>query len=229
VQEVKKIISYSLWGQNPKYLQGAIENARGCASFYPEFRCRFYVSVDVPRPIIWHLEELGAEIVEVESSNNWSGLFWRFRALEDADVCLVRDADSRLSQRERNCYDAWTQSELPIFTMHDHPAHIREFRMMPGLSGFRKGAAPSLVYDIELWTQLSKNITYGNDYYFFSHIWDTHLKGKVLIFDSIHPGVDDAVDFPTSRKGLEFVGKVFEHDNKTVPEHEAALQRWLDK
>ncbi len=225
---MSKIISYSLWGQSPKYLHGAVENARLVSSYYPEFRCRFYVSNDVPGPVICHLEELGAEIVEVESSDNWSGLFWRFRALEDADICLVRDCDSRLTQRERDCFDVWQKTDFPMFTMYDHPFHPRSAGIMPGLSGFRKDAIPSLKYDIELWMSLVKDVRYGSDYMLIERIWQTRFRGKVLIFDSIHPGFEGAIDFPTPRKGLEFVGKVWNSDGSTtVLEHEVVLQNWI--
>ncbi len=38
-----KIISFSLWGQNPKYLTGAIRNAVLVKQIYPDWVCRFYV------------------------------------------------------------------------------------------------------------------------------------------------------------------------------------------
>jgi len=41
---MKKVISYSIWGDNPKYATGAIK-------IYPDWICRFYVGQSVPNEI----------------------------------------------------------------------------------------------------------------------------------------------------------------------------------
>jgi len=37
---MKKIISFSLWGDNPIYTQGAIRNAELAKEVYPDWVCR---------------------------------------------------------------------------------------------------------------------------------------------------------------------------------------------
>jgi tagatose-1,6-bisphosphate aldolase non-catalytic subunit AgaZ/GatZ len=39
---VKKLICFSLWGDDKKYLHGALENAELSKRFYPDWRCRYY-------------------------------------------------------------------------------------------------------------------------------------------------------------------------------------------
>ncbi len=36
---MKRVISYSLWGDNPKYTIGAIKNAELALTYYPDFEC----------------------------------------------------------------------------------------------------------------------------------------------------------------------------------------------
>ncbi len=48
---MKKIISFSLWGDNPKYTIGAIENAKLAKTIYPDWICRFYVGNSTPDEI----------------------------------------------------------------------------------------------------------------------------------------------------------------------------------
>ena len=40
---MKKIISFCLWGDDPKYTKGAIENADIATELYPSWTCRYYV------------------------------------------------------------------------------------------------------------------------------------------------------------------------------------------
>ena len=50
---MKRVISFSLWGDNPTYTIGAIKNADLALRFYPEFECWFYIHKDsVPNNII---------------------------------------------------------------------------------------------------------------------------------------------------------------------------------
>ena len=54
---MKKIISFSLWGTNPKYTIGAIKNADLAEEIYPDWVCRYYVAQDVPRGVLFKLED----------------------------------------------------------------------------------------------------------------------------------------------------------------------------
>ena len=42
------LITFSLFGDNPLYCVGAVENARLAKEIYPEWIARFYVAQDVP-------------------------------------------------------------------------------------------------------------------------------------------------------------------------------------
>ena len=45
------VISFSLWGDNPKYTIGAIKNAMLAKDIYPGWICRFYLGRSVPEKI----------------------------------------------------------------------------------------------------------------------------------------------------------------------------------
>jgi len=55
---MKKIISYSLWGDNPMYTIGAIRNAELTPIVYPGWISRFYCGESVPTDIIKTLKSL---------------------------------------------------------------------------------------------------------------------------------------------------------------------------
>ena len=93
-----RLITFSLFGDNPLYCQGAVENAKIARVIYPEWTPRFYVAQDVPEHYIEEIEGYGAEVVRCEKKNSYDGLNWRFRPLNEPDVeywiCLLYTSPS---------------------------------------------------------------------------------------------------------------------------------------
>jgi hypothetical protein len=108
-----KVISFSLWGDDPKYNRGAIENAKLAAEIYPDWVCRFhYPAMNAPVAAFAEITGLHEcnleEIPNVQIRRNlenagWRGMFWRFYDIFDneVEVMISRDCDSRLSLREK--------------------------------------------------------------------------------------------------------------------------------
>jgi hypothetical protein len=216
---MQKVISYSLWGLNPKYYIGAIRNVEMAKTVYPEYKLKFYVDVLVPRGILIQLEDMGAEITEMGVIGDFRGMFWRFDAVNKYDIVLIRDTDSRLSLREKAAVDEWAESNSGVHTIFDHPYHSQQFLIMPGLSGFKRGAYSSLDTRIKIFSQVDR---YGIDYEFFNGIF-SEIKNNIFIHDSIYGRGKDL----KKRQGLEFCGKIYDENEQTVLEHEEVLKRWL--
>ena len=120
-----KIISFSLWGTDPKYCIGAVENLKLQQEIYPGWICRFYVDSSIPEDTLQVLIDGGAEIVVKNLSDGYEGLFWRFEPGFD-ETCerfIVRDCDSRLNLREASAVNEWIESGLPFHSMRDHAKH----------------------------------------------------------------------------------------------------------
>jgi hypothetical protein len=120
------VISFSLFGVDPTYAVGAIENAHICTSLYPGFTCRFYVGDTVPDRVSRELAAAGAEVVPmVDEPEDWHATFWRFNSLHDdtIDVHLFRDCDSRPDAREKTAVDEWLASGREFHILRDHPEH----------------------------------------------------------------------------------------------------------
>ena len=80
---MKKIISFSLWGTNPKYTIGALKNADLAKEIYPGWICRYYVAQDIPKGILFELEEKdNVEVVEKDLFGNWTVSYTHLRAHE---------------------------------------------------------------------------------------------------------------------------------------------------
>ena len=84
---MRKVIAFSLWGDNPKYTIGAIKNAELALKIYPDWMCRYYVGKHIPIETLIRLIEFdNTEICIMAESENWTGMFWRFYPFESKDI-----------------------------------------------------------------------------------------------------------------------------------------------
>ena len=100
----KRVISFGLYGNKPKYINGAIRNAELSHIYFPGWVCRYYVTSDVPTEVLDKLKALDSEIEVIPNGMGYSsGMFWRFFVASDdtVDRYIVRDVDSRLNARDR--------------------------------------------------------------------------------------------------------------------------------
>lgn len=215
---MKKLIAFSLWGNNPKYTIGALYNAELMSEIYPGWIARFYIGSSTPSNVSRKLEKLGAEIVSMNEPGDWKGMFWRFYPAGETDVqiMLSRDTDSRLTLREKAAVDEWLASDKDFHIMRDHPAHNAP--IMGGMWGAR-GA-------------ILKNIKEMIDEYQKGDFWQVDqnfLREKVypLVKDKafVHDEFFEKKPFPTDRNNYEFIGDVFDENNIRHPEHWKALVR----
>ncbi|MBF83866.1 MAG: hypothetical protein CL489_05250, partial [Acidobacteria bacterium] len=131
---MKKIISFSLYGNKPNFQIGAVVNAIEAVRVYPDWKCRFYKTDD--DMICKQLEYLGAEVIRMD---DWpeGQMFWRFLAVDDADVCLSRDVDSVVNEREAVAVNDWLCNHNHQWHgMHDFYGH-RKVSMMGGMWGYK--------------------------------------------------------------------------------------------
>jgi len=226
-----KLISFCLWGNNPKYTVGAIKNAELAQEIYPDWKCRFYCANDVPNMILFNLEIYNnVEIVNVPSEGNWKSMFWRFlpASEENIEVVISRDTDSRLNYREKAAVDEWLAGDKGFHIMRDHPAH--GFPILGGMWGAKRGVVPNMK---ELIDSFPQQDIYGTDYQFFASIGDT-IRGNILVHDEFflegkNPRSSSLIEFqgshpvkfPTARQKAEYVGKPFNSDDTpSIPDDE---------
>ena len=147
---MKRIVSFSLYGDKPKYTVNAIVNALLAPSVYPGWTCRFAVDDTVPPAVTAALRSLPwVEVTEMPHHTDARGMFWRFlpAAEPDVDAVLSRDTDSWLSRREAVCVEEWLESGRDFHILRDHCYH--SFPMMGGLWGVRGGVLP----DLQAWIE----------------------------------------------------------------------------
>lgn len=217
---MKKIISFSLWGDDPKYCIGAIKNAKLSKVIYPEWVSRFYVASNVDKYIIDELTKEGAEVILKNDNADWSSMFWRFEAGYDdsVDIVIFRDTDSRLNFREKYAVDEWEKSDKTFHIMRDHPHH--GFPILGGMWGIKNKQFKNLKY---LMQTFEKKDEYGTDYNFFIEKLYPLINNDKIVHDEFF----DKIDFPQERNDYEFVGEVFDcYDNRNQ-EHRNILINYL--
>ena len=212
---MKKIISFSLWGDNPKYTIGAIKNVELSKTIYPDWICRFYCGKSVPLDIIEKLKLYdNVEVIEMDEDGNWSGMFWRFYACEDADVMISRDTDSRLSFREKFAVDEWLNSDKDFHIMRDHPYH--NVLILGGMWGVRNGLLKNIR---ELISNYSKGNFWQVDQNFLKEKIYPIISNKSFIHDSYFSYNISSKKFPSERINKEFVGDVFDENENRHPDY----------
>jgi len=215
-----KLITFSLWGQDPKYLIGAIRNAELAKEIYPDWVCRFYVGQSVPSQIIFQLESFdNVEVVQRPEFGDWRGMFWRFlpASEEGVEVMISRDTDSRLNIREKAAVDEWLTSDKKLHIMRDHPYH--RYSILGGMWGAKQGAIKDIDQLIACFAQED---AYGTDYKFFAELIFPNLNPNDIM---THDEFFDGQPFPNARLGDQFVGQIFDEYEKTIEEHIEALRK----
>jgi len=211
---MKNVISFSLWGDNPKYTIGAIKNCPLAQEHFPDWICRFYVGEDVPKDIIESIESFeNAEIIKTTEPCNRTGMFWRFLAASDPEVnaMLSRDTDCRLCAREARAVEEWMNSDKDFHVIRDHPYHGTQ--IMGGVWGVKNGALSNMK---ELVDAYEKGDFWQVDQNFLREIVWPIVENSMVVHDPFFA----RKPFPVEREydsDVRFIGEVFDENDDYNP------------
>lgn len=214
---MKKVVAFSLWGDNPKYCIGAIKNVLAAKEHYPGWECWFYCGRSVPSEIIQSLKSNGARVIMKEVDGDWTGMFWRFEPIADptVEVMISRDTDSRLSRREAAAVNEWLESNELFHVMRDHPAHSTE--ILGGMWGAKKPVLGDMM-------QLMKAYVKGNFWQVDQNFLREVVWPRVAYTTHTNDEFFAKKQFPEVRVGYEFVGQVYDENDIPNAEYAYSLQ-----
>jgi len=208
-----RVISFSLWGGNSTYLEGAFANAKLAELYYPGWELWLYCDDRTDTVIQNALTAYGYKVIpRAVSSSVYEGLFWRFEPACNCDVgaFVSRDLDSRLNPREQAAVEEWLASGKTLHTMRDHYEHT--VPILGGMWGLRHW--PDFRTHIESWITRSN---LGDDQEFLkSKIWPV-LNSDCVAHDRYI--VDSHLSTPNgpfTYRPVEFFGP---HDIRPFPRH----------
>lgn len=218
---MKKIISFSLWGDNPTYNIGAIKNAELAKYAYPDFECWFYIHKDtVPQETIDALNSFTNTkiIFKTGDLNKIKPMMWRFEAIDDdnVEIMMSRDTDTRFLLREKLAVDQWLSSNNVFHIMRDHPHH--NFCILGGMFGTRK------IPQIPNWSSIMNSFNQighrDYDQTFLRDIIYPLIKNNSTIHASFNKMEPHAKNFPIKYcSDLRFVGEYVYFDDSRSIEH----------
>lgn len=169
---MKKIISLSCYGTNPRYIVGAARQYELAKEFYPDWNFRLYTDN------ISNFNDLkDAELIDM-SEDKTNGMYWSRRALFESEdnITLIRGADGRITKREQRAVLEWLDSDKKFHTIKDHDAHY-EFPIIGDIYGY-KGKFNTPILNLMNWW--IKNDT-------------SYLSDQIWLREVIYPVVKDSI------------------------------------
>ncbi|MEI7712573.1 MAG: tetratricopeptide repeat protein [Rhodospirillales bacterium] len=194
----ENVISYCLWGNEPRYYVPLLENARIQPHLFPSWTIRLYHDASVDTGYLTQLRTLGVDsrpMALPPGVTPHRRLLWRFAAAADPEVhrFLIRDADSLLSVKERVAVDAWLQSGYRFHAMRDWFTHTD--LLLAGLWGGVGGILPPVESLLEHYTAWRVENDHVDQDLLAETVWPA-IRRDVLIHDSVFTGCLGSVPFP---------------------------------
>lgn len=176
-----KIISFSLYGDQPRYTGNLSHVIQSYKNIFPGWRCRVYVAADVAQQHISTLISEDCEVIMMQAKGiDARYTQWRFLAIEDKNMeaIIIRDLDSIAGEREKLMVGQWLASGKNFHIIRDHITH--NTRIMAGMWGIKKNSIDIKKESKKI--QLSN--TYGTDQLFLEKIIYPQIKHDVMVHDS---------------------------------------------
>lgn len=139
-----KVLSFSLFGQNPLYNIGIIKNAILHKKIYFDWEMRVYYNSSVPNDTINELKKYDVKLIKIDENYGFFNCFWRFFPISENNVkyFISRDADSRISYRDFEATSEWIESGKDFHIIRDHPTG-HHWPIQAGMWGSKGGMLPN--------------------------------------------------------------------------------------
>jgi len=159
------IFSFCLYGTEPNYYTGLLENIKLIKEHYPTFSIIVFKGICDPS---WEIPE--GVIVDNTNREGHINALLRYLPMINHEVGFVRDADSRVDARDRWCIDEFLKSDKMFHSIRDHFHH--RSKLMAGTFGWKR-TLPLMIPTHE--------VPYGFDeHYLATYVYDV-IKHELLV------------------------------------------------
>jgi hypothetical protein len=190
-----KVFSFCLYGTEPNYYTGLLENIAIVREQFPDFSIYVYKGVCDPS---WVIPD-GVIVIETGREGGIN-MFYRLLPLTFAEIGFTRDADSRITERDQWCIREFLESDKSYHVIRDHYYH--RSKIMGGLFGWKKSLSVSILTD--------RGFTYGDDEAFLaSDVYPT-IRNDILVHTNCRAFVAEdsrRIQIPP-RDSADFIGNV---------------------
>lgn len=194
------IFSFCIYGTEVNYYSGLLENIQIIREYFPDFEIYIYKGICDPS---WTFEK--CKIIETGKSGLVNTLY-RFLPLADAEVGFVRDADSRINERDRWCIQEFMKSDKNYHIIRDHYWH--KSLIMAGMFGWKKPCSEKIIIPE------SEDLVYGFEEKYLGKTIYPVIKSESLVHTNNHALAGEyAVPITIPHKDqYDFVGNVIWND-----------------
>lgn len=108
-----KVISISLFGDNPYYYNYAYKIKDDLPRYFPNWELRIYIHYKTPEFVIKKFIDKGCQVIIIKQDNMTpsDSTFWRFLAAQDDVIFISRDADYQLNDFDYQLVNMWLEDK----------------------------------------------------------------------------------------------------------------------
>ena len=217
---MKSVFSFTLFGNQDKYCKGLLKNITIIEDKFPGWEVWIYCGEGIPEHVIFELSNHSCVRLIPTNQTAMVNKFYRFFAIDDPEVqiCIVRDADSRIYERDQACIQDFLNSDKSVHIIRDHPNH--HHLMMAGMWGIKKSALYFLQNPVrtlfEQWKQKQDAADFWSDTRFLCDVIYPRIAFVSMVHDELQHYEPTEFKTPFHYPLIEthFVGQVYEYDNK---------------
>lgn len=182
-----KVFSFSIYGDDKKYLLGLLKNIEIIREHYPDFHIFIYADKNLNEEYKKKYQSYdNVKYMEFERENH-SLMCNRFFAIDDdeVEIAFIRDADSRIHERDRWCINEFLKSDKLFHIIRDN--HWHKLEITGGLWGIKKGCLIEKISELLIeYFQENKYVpNYDNDQQFLRNKLYSSIRDKCLIHSNI--------------------------------------------
>lgn len=213
-----KVISYSLFGDNPIYTYGALENCNNRDKFFKDWEIRFYINSTVPEKFVNELQNRGAVCINMKKDEQFANTMWRFlpASEEGVNYFISRDCDSRLSLRDSISVQEWIESGRYFHIIRDHPTG-HYWPVNAGMWGSRGGSITNISNLIESYIASHPYLVSEKtiDQIFLKDIIYPEAINSLLLHDEYfnYEGIGRSIKLLRSYDNYDFIGESVDENN----------------
>lgn len=208
-----KVFSFCLYGSNPKYTLGMIENIKIINEKFKEWYTYIYYN-NVPEDILNKIKEYTNVVLLNSEYTEAKTMLDRFKPIDniDVEIMIVRDADSRIHNRDIWAINQFIMSNKKFHIIRDHIWH--KTSILGGLWAVKKNLIKFNIQEsIKKFEIFQKNKVQVDQTYLTRVIYPV-IKNDVLIHGCIQMFQEEIViPFPCPVQNNDFCGQVIDYKN----------------
>ncbi len=203
-----------------------IKNVELIQTHFPDWFTYIWVGDGISEDIILELSEKRNVVLLPTNQTGLINMSYRFFSIDDPDVevMCVRDADSRVNERDKACIEDFIHSNKLFHILRDHPNHHHP--IMGGMWGIKKGLLPVKLQDaFHTWRQTHQATEFWNDMDFLKQVFYPYCLPQTMIHDELQhlepSECHTPFRVPLDEQKQHFIGQVYEFDKdgKEIPMH----------